>query len=77
MNLYLYDRNILIKSSMVLIIDNQEVSALKGEEIFPRFPDLRTRASKLVEKCVREVGGREGGREGRITDIPLHSSDLT
>ena len=42
---------------MVLFIDDKKVSALKGDEIFSQFPGLRTKSAKLVEKCVREVGG--------------------
>ena len=45
---------------MVLIIDNQEVSSLKGDELFAQFPGLRSRSAKLVEKCIREVRGRGG-----------------
>ena len=40
---------------MVLIIDDQEVSSLKGDEVFHQFPGLRKKSSKLVEKRLREV----------------------
>ena len=41
---------------MVLIIDDQEVSSLEGDEIFAQFPGLREKSAQLVEKGLREVG---------------------
>jgi len=44
---------------MVLIIDNQEVSSLKGDEVFAQFPGLREKSSEVVEKCLRKVKAEE------------------
>ena len=40
---------------MVLIIDDQEVSSLEGDEIFDQFPVLREKSAQTVEKGLREV----------------------
>ena len=51
---------------MVLFIDDQKVSSLKGDEVFSQFPCLRTKSAKLLDKCVREVRERREERgEGR------------
>ena len=40
---------------MVLIIDDQEVSSLEGDELFAKFPGLRDKSAQLVEKGLLEV----------------------
>ena len=50
-----YSEKVHHHQSMVLIIDDQEVSSLEGDEIFAQFPGLREKSAQLVEKGLREV----------------------
>ena len=44
---------------MVLIIGDEEVSGLRGDDLFEKFPCLRVASEDLVEEGLREVRNKD------------------